>query len=148
MVLEVDGLSKIVGIVSAAIGKPAIVYGENTSICDLKNYLVYTDVSKFSSWIDQVVLESFMKLLFEPVVQQSNTHQLEDKHVLESSRKQPIEEIIEKSNIGLSLDKTVIERNADQPDDIEDDEASAGQSVLGNTFQMKLLFIIFLSVLF
>ncbi len=59
MVLEVNGLWKIVGIVSAAVGKSTTVYGKNTSICDLNHYLVYTDVSKFYKWIDQVVFETY-----------------------------------------------------------------------------------------
>jgi hypothetical protein len=58
MVLEVDSLWKIIGIVSAAVAKSVIVGGKNTSICDLDNYLVYTDVSKFYNWIEQVVLET------------------------------------------------------------------------------------------
>jgi hypothetical protein len=58
MVLEVDGLTKIVGIVAAAVAKSAIVGGKKVSICDLDEYLVYTDVSKFYNWIDQVLLET------------------------------------------------------------------------------------------
>ncbi len=58
MVLEVNGLTKLVGIVSAAVAKAAIVYGENRKICDLNNYLVYTDVSKFHEWINQVIFET------------------------------------------------------------------------------------------
>jgi secreted trypsin-like serine protease len=58
MVLKVGGLKKIIGIVSAAVAKSATVGGKNTSICDLDNYLVYTDVSKFYNWIEQVVLET------------------------------------------------------------------------------------------
>ncbi len=58
MVLEVDGLRKIIGIVSAAVAKPVIVENKRRSICDLDNYLVYTDVSKFYNWINQVVLET------------------------------------------------------------------------------------------
>jgi secreted trypsin-like serine protease len=58
MVLEVDGWTKIIGIVSAAVGKSATVGGKNTSICDLNNYLVFTDVSKFHNWIEQIFLES------------------------------------------------------------------------------------------
>ncbi len=58
MVLEVDGLRKIIGIVSAAVAKPVIVENKRRSICDLDNYLVYIDVSKFYNWINQVVLET------------------------------------------------------------------------------------------
>jgi secreted trypsin-like serine protease len=58
MVLEVDGSSRIVGIISAAIAKPAIVSGKLMWVCNLNNYLVYTDVSKFREWIEQVVLET------------------------------------------------------------------------------------------
>jgi hypothetical protein len=58
MVLEIDGSWKIVGIVSAAIAKPATVYGKVSKICDLNNYLVYTDVSKFSDWINNVIIET------------------------------------------------------------------------------------------
>jgi hypothetical protein len=50
MVLKIDGLWKIVGFVSACITKP--------DHCDLNNYLVYTDVSKFNSWIERVIIES------------------------------------------------------------------------------------------
>jgi secreted trypsin-like serine protease len=58
MVLEVDGWTKIIGIVSAAVGKSAIVDDKKISICDLNNYLVFTDVSKFHNWIEQVILET------------------------------------------------------------------------------------------
>jgi secreted trypsin-like serine protease len=53
MVLEVKGLWKIVGIVSSA--------PNNDGICDLNHYVIYTDVSKFNEWIDQVVLETVLK---------------------------------------------------------------------------------------
>jgi hypothetical protein len=79
MVLKIDGLWKIVGMVSTCITKP--------DYCDLNNYLVYTDVSKFNSWIERVIIDSY-------------------------------------------------------------NDVSAGRSVLGNTFQMKLFFFIFLSVFF
>ncbi len=59
MVLKDDKLWKLVGIVSAAVAKKAEIYGKNQTICDLNNYLVYTDVSKFSDWIDQVIQETF-----------------------------------------------------------------------------------------
>jgi hypothetical protein len=59
MVLKVDGLRKIVGIVSAAVGKPIIFDQKDVKIiCDLDNYLVYTDVSKFYDWINQVIIET------------------------------------------------------------------------------------------
>jgi secreted trypsin-like serine protease len=58
MVLNVDGLSKIIGIVSAAIGQYVSVDGHVQLICNLDNYLVYTDVSKFYNWINQVIRET------------------------------------------------------------------------------------------
>jgi hypothetical protein len=58
MVLKVGGLSKIIGIVSAADSKIATVNGKNEKICDLDNYVIYTDVSKFYNWIRQVVFET------------------------------------------------------------------------------------------
>jgi hypothetical protein len=58
MVLEVGSLTKIVGIVSAAVAKELNYDGEIKVVCDLDNYLVYTDVSKFYNWINQVVLET------------------------------------------------------------------------------------------
>jgi hypothetical protein len=59
MVLKVGGLRKIVGIVSAAVAKPVIFnQREIKIICDLDNYLVYTDVAKFYDWINQVILET------------------------------------------------------------------------------------------
>jgi hypothetical protein len=51
MVLKIDGLWKLAGMVSTCITKP--------DHCDLNNYLVYTDVSKFNSWIEQVFIESY-----------------------------------------------------------------------------------------
>jgi hypothetical protein len=57
LVLEVDGISKIVGMVSSA--KKVIIHGEYKLICDLNNYGVYTDVSKFYYWIRQVILETY-----------------------------------------------------------------------------------------
>jgi hypothetical protein len=50
MVLEIDGLTKLIGIIS--------VNGQNMLVCDLDNHLVYTDVSKFYDWINQVILET------------------------------------------------------------------------------------------
>jgi hypothetical protein len=58
MVLKVDDSWRIVGIISAAVGKFASVDEKIVQICDLDNYLVYTDVSKFREWIEQVVLET------------------------------------------------------------------------------------------
>jgi secreted trypsin-like serine protease len=58
MVLKVGGLSRIIGIISASDGQYAIVDGKVKLICNLDNYVVYTDVSKFHSWINQVVLET------------------------------------------------------------------------------------------
>ncbi len=94
MVVEVDGLWKLAGMISNCIHMRAEKEnGKNVSICDFNNYLVYTDVSKFNSWIEQVIVDSYNSE-FDGVV----------------------------------------------------DEASAGRSMLGNTFQMKLFFFIFLSV--
>jgi hypothetical protein len=58
MVLEVDSLWKLIGIVSAAVGKFSIVNGKNESICNLDQYFTFTDVSKFNNWIEQVVIET------------------------------------------------------------------------------------------
>jgi secreted trypsin-like serine protease len=58
MVLEVDGLSKIIGLVSASAAKKTMVDGKLAKICDLDNYVVYTDVSKFHNWINQVVFDT------------------------------------------------------------------------------------------
>jgi hypothetical protein len=55
MVLEVAGTWKLVGIVSAAVAKEFVIHGKNAKICDLDNYLVYTDVSKFHAWINRVI---------------------------------------------------------------------------------------------
>jgi hypothetical protein len=90
MIVKVGGLWKLAGFVSTCITKP--------DCCDLNNYLVYTDVSKFNSWIERVIIDSYNSTLDDEV-----------------------DDVIE--------------------------EVSAGQSVLGNTFQMKLFFIIFLGVL-
>jgi secreted trypsin-like serine protease len=59
MALKIDGTWKIIGIVSAAIAKPVIVGKTQLKfVCDLDNYMVYTDVSKFNEWIYQVILET------------------------------------------------------------------------------------------
>jgi hypothetical protein len=58
MVLKVDGLWRVVEIVSAAVARFADIDGNLQLICNLDNYLVYTDVSKFYNWINQVVLET------------------------------------------------------------------------------------------
>jgi hypothetical protein len=58
LVLKVDGLWKLIGIVSATVAKSAIVDNRNVKICDLDEYVVYTDVAKLYSWIDQVLLET------------------------------------------------------------------------------------------
>jgi secreted trypsin-like serine protease len=60
LVLKVDGFWKIVGIVSAAVGKFSIVGGKNESICNLDQYFTFTDVSKFYHWIGEVVLETII----------------------------------------------------------------------------------------
>jgi secreted trypsin-like serine protease len=59
MVLKIDRLWKLIGIVSAAVAKQKIINNRLVSICDLNNYLVYTDVSKFYNWINQVVLNTY-----------------------------------------------------------------------------------------
>ncbi len=56
MVLEVGGLSKIIGLVSASAAKKTIFNGKLEKICDLDNYVVYTNVAKFYDWINQVIL--------------------------------------------------------------------------------------------
>ncbi len=58
MVLKVDDSWRIVGIISAAVEKFASVDEKIVQICDLDNYLVYTDSSKFRELIEQVVLET------------------------------------------------------------------------------------------
>jgi hypothetical protein len=58
MVLEIDNLTKITGIISAAVAKPVVFNQKVQFICDLDNYLVYTDVSKFYGWINQVIVET------------------------------------------------------------------------------------------
>jgi hypothetical protein len=96
MVVEVDGLWKLAGMISSCIfDAVARENGKTVSICDLNNYLVYTDVSKFNSWIERVIIESYI----------------------------------------IQIDD-------------DDEEVSAGRSVLGNSFQMKLFFFIFLTVVF
>ncbi len=59
MVLEVGDFQKIIGIVSAALARTVESIDTGTKlICDLNNYLIYTDVSKFYKWINQVVFET------------------------------------------------------------------------------------------
>jgi hypothetical protein len=59
MVLKVDGTFKVIGIVSASLATRVRDHkGILQSICDLDNYMVYTDVSKFHSWINQVIIET------------------------------------------------------------------------------------------
>jgi hypothetical protein len=59
MALTVDGLWKIIAIISASLTNLVIEgSGSHIHICDLENYVVYTDVSKFHEWISQVVLET------------------------------------------------------------------------------------------
>jgi secreted trypsin-like serine protease len=59
--LSFDGLWKLVGIVSAAIGQPIIFNDQKKAeiICNLDNYVVYTDVAKYNNWINRVILETF-----------------------------------------------------------------------------------------
>jgi hypothetical protein len=56
--LKIDNLWKVVGIVSAAVAKTAEFNGKNEKICDLNNYLIYTDVSQFNDWMYQVILNT------------------------------------------------------------------------------------------
>jgi hypothetical protein len=57
MALIVDGLWKIIGIISASLTNP--VFGAPVkNICDLDSYMVYTDILKFHEWINQVVIET------------------------------------------------------------------------------------------
>jgi hypothetical protein len=59
MVLKIDGTWKIIGIVSAALAEPVIVEKSGLKfVCDLNNYMVYTDVSKFYDWTYQVIFET------------------------------------------------------------------------------------------
>jgi hypothetical protein len=84
-------LWKFAGIISNCIHKPTTwENGQSFSFCDLNNYFVYTDVSKFNSWIERVIVDSYNSQL----------------------------------------------------------DVGAGRSVLGNSFQIKLFFFIFLSVFF
>jgi hypothetical protein len=55
MVLKIDGLWKIVGMYSTCITQ--FVYG--VTYCDLNNYFVYTDVSKFNGWIERAIVDSY-----------------------------------------------------------------------------------------
>jgi hypothetical protein len=100
MVVKVDGLWKLAGMISSC-GHMPVVKKKSimVSICDLNNYLVYTDVSKFNSWIERVIIDSYNSTLDDDVVYKVN-------------------------------------------------EVSAGRSVLGNTFQLKLFYFLFFSVFF
>jgi hypothetical protein len=62
MVLKVNGSWRVIGIVSASTAQFAIIDNKANKICNLDNYLVYTDVSKFHNWINQVVLETQINL--------------------------------------------------------------------------------------
>jgi hypothetical protein len=57
MVLEVNGLWKIIGIVSAAVAKTVEIDDQDHKICDLDHYLVFTDVAKFHEWIRRIELD-------------------------------------------------------------------------------------------
>jgi secreted trypsin-like serine protease len=59
MVSKIHRLSKLIGIVSAAVAKNVIIDNKIAKICDLDNYLIYTDVSKFNNWISKVIIETF-----------------------------------------------------------------------------------------
>jgi hypothetical protein len=75
MILKVDNLWKIIGIVSAAAAKTVEIDGQKEKIGDLNNYMVYTDVSKFHEWINQVVLETHGngQVQVNQIVQESDT---------------------------------------------------------------------------
>jgi secreted trypsin-like serine protease len=60
MVLKVDDEWKIIGIVSSGNLKTVNVSGEAKTTCNLGLYSVFTDVSKYHDWINQVVLETFL----------------------------------------------------------------------------------------
>ncbi len=63
MVLTVDTLQNMIGIISAAEAQFAVVGdGPPKKICNLENFVVYTDVSKFYNWIDRMVLETQINL--------------------------------------------------------------------------------------
>jgi hypothetical protein len=57
MVLEIDGLCKIVGIASTDILTYSY-YDENLIRCELDEYLVYTDIAKYQEWIYLVMFDS------------------------------------------------------------------------------------------
>jgi hypothetical protein len=113
MVVEIDGLWKLAGMISSCIHMPVVKEnGKTVTICDLNNYLVYTDVSKFNSWIERVIIDSYNRTL----------------------------DGVDETSAGQSNKEYI------QPNDDDVDEVSAGQPVLGNTFQMKLFFIIIYSI--
>jgi secreted trypsin-like serine protease len=58
MILKVDNRLTLIGIVSAAVIEKTIIYGQRQSVCDLNNYVIYTDVSKYYDWVYQVVLKT------------------------------------------------------------------------------------------
>jgi hypothetical protein len=59
MVLKFGKLWKLTGIISAAAAKPKILNNRLVKVCDLANYMIYTDVAKYHDWIHRVILESF-----------------------------------------------------------------------------------------
>jgi hypothetical protein len=57
MVLQIDGVWKIVGIASTDILAYSY-YDENVKACELEDYQVYTDVTKYQEWIYLVMFNS------------------------------------------------------------------------------------------
>jgi secreted trypsin-like serine protease len=51
LVLEINSNWTLVGLVSAGLIK--------NEVCDLTDYVLYTDVSKFYDWIYSMMIESF-----------------------------------------------------------------------------------------
>jgi hypothetical protein len=60
MVLEIDGLWKIVGMASTDI----IANAENVKTCILDDYLFYTDIAKYQEWIYQVMFNFQVVFLY------------------------------------------------------------------------------------
>jgi hypothetical protein len=53
IVYRINGNWKLIGIISASLYDPE-------TFCDLENYALFTDVSKFIYWIDQIMLETII----------------------------------------------------------------------------------------
>jgi secreted trypsin-like serine protease len=58
MILQIDGLWKIVGIASNDVIGVVEYYDESLIRCELDDYLVYTDVAKYQEWIYLVMFNS------------------------------------------------------------------------------------------